>query len=222
MNLEYKATTLNEPTVNRKERLVTGFATTVDVDESGDVVLPQGVDLAYFERVKNVDLEHDPSKAIGTNRGLKVMPDRGILTTTFIGRHALGEDVMTMIEEGILRGLSIAFTTGNAGKPTQDEKSRFGDARRIIRTWKLMAYSIVAQPANAGCTVMDVKSLDGWANRVDDLITKGRILRASAVAVGFPDEPARTVVPVSGPAERGRPIYRLLPSGLVVRVTKHA
>ena len=192
--------------VVRKERIVRGYITTTDVDMIGDVVLPEGMDdQTYFAGTRSVNLEHDPNKPVGTNRNLARLP-RGVYATTYIGRHALGEDVMTMIEDGVLRGHSIEWDprTLESSPPTKEERAIYGEGcKRVFRRWVLTRYAFTAQPMNPHCLVDGVKSAAYIASmtpvweRMEELFTAGKIHRSSAVAAGFPDTPERKSWPVA-------------------------
>jgi len=197
--------------VNIDQRLVSGYISTTDVDMIGDVVLPEGMDdVTYFAGTRSVNLEHDPSKAVGTNRRLTVHPN-GVWATTYIGRHALGEDVFTMIREGVIRGMSIEWDPRSlaSSAPTKAERERYGDGcKRVFRKWTLTRYAFTAQPMNPYCLVEGVKSAayltamtPVW-EQMESLFKAGKIHRSSAVAAGFPDTPARKTWAVAEPAKK--------------------
>jgi len=188
------------PEVNRPQRLVTGWISTIDVDMDGDVVLPGGMNAdAYFETTRSVNLCHNPDAAIGVCRNIS-SKSRGVYATTFIGRHQLGEDTMTMIEDGILRNFSIEWDprTLIAGPPTDQEKRMYGDGcKQVFRKWELTRYAMTPRPCNPKCVVESVKDdtnvramQDIW-DRMQALFDGGKISRSSAVLAGFPDTPTR-------------------------------
>jgi HK97 family phage prohead protease len=196
-----------------EQRLVSGYISTIDVDMIGDVVLPGGMDDdTYFKSTRSVNLYHDPSKPIGTNRRL-VTRDRGVWATTYISKTPLGEDTLTMVKEGVIRGMSIEWDPRSlvSRPPTKEEKAAYGSAcKRIFEKWCLTRYAFVPNPMNQFALVENVKSAPSdylramqpiW-DRMEELFTAGAIHRSSAVAAGFPDAPERKSWAVVEPKPR--------------------
>ncbi|REK40873.1 MAG: hypothetical protein DWQ20_00665 [Actinobacteria bacterium] len=179
--------------VNRDNRLIKGIVTTTDVDEEGEVILAQKFDRSYFpDRVKTVYIDHKYDSltgAVGVCRHLAARGN-GLFSVTYITERPIGEDLLTAVEEEVISGLSIGFAVHEAGPPTSEEKALYGDARGVIRKGKLLEYSFTANPCNPMASIVpdDVKS------GLDALVTKGKILRSSAVAFGL-REAERRVVP---------------------------
>lgn len=196
--------------INRLQRLVGGYISTIDPDMDGDVVLPEGCDTeTYFNNTKSVTLFHDADKPVGVCRNLDIQRGRGIYTKTFIARTALGDDVLTMIEDGVIRGLSIEWDprTLVARRPTSKELAAWPGCKQIFDEWTLLAYSFTPRPCNPGCVVDSVKDdrnadmVPVW-ERMESLFTSGKIRRSSAVAAGFPDTAERKSWAVTNPAAR--------------------
>src|SRR5690606_23649427 len=90
------------PEVNADQRLVTGYISTPHADMHGDVVLPDAMDAdTYFATTRSVNLDHNPTAVVGTNRNLSARP-QGVYAVTYVSKTALGEDVLTMIKEGVI------------------------------------------------------------------------------------------------------------------------
>lgn len=214
MNDNRKAIALNPEAVGEDGRHVHGWVSTVDVDMEGDIVLPGGMDTkTYFETTRSVDLEHDSSKAVGRNRDLSIR-DRGVWAVTFVSTTPLGEDVLTMIREGVISSMSIEWDprTLVASPPTPEEVERYGPAKRVFRRWTLTSYAFTARPCNPRANIVAVKSFDPqreqqiiWT-RMDELVRHNKISRESAVKAGFPDTATRTLFPTYGPADCKRTI----------------
>jgi phage head maturation protease len=210
--------------VSAEERLVRGFISTTDVDMIGDVVLPQGMDDdTYFKSTRAVTLYHDASKPVGSNRNLSAR-SKGVYAVTYISKTALGEDTLTMIREGVLRGMSIEWDprTLESSPPTKEERAMWPGCKRVFRKWTLTRYSFVPNPMNQYALVDGIKSappeyiasMEPIWSRMEELFTGGIIHRSSAVAAGFPDAPSRKSYPTTGPAQRGRVVV-VDESGLV-------
>lgn len=186
----------NLPTIKEGERLVSGMVSTIDVDMVGDVVLPEGMDTStYFDTTRSVNLDHDPGAIVGTNRNIKAIAGSGVWTTTYVSKTAFGEDVYTMIKEGVIRGLSIEWDPRSVvfRAPTPADVKKYGMCKRIMERWTLTSYAFTAQPMNPYCVVDGVKSARAigaqtavWEGLVR-LVEGGKILKDSAVRAGLPE-----------------------------------
>jgi phage head maturation protease len=202
-------------TIDRDKRLVKGIISTTDIDGEGEVVLAQRFDRSYFpDRIKTVYIDHKyvslPDRgqagAIGVCRNMTARGN-GIFSVTQVTQRAIGEDLLTAIEEEIVAGLSIGFAVTEAGPLTADEKALYGDARSIVRRGKLLEYSYCANPCNPYASVLP----DDTKAALDELVTKGRIHRTSAVAFGLA-EAAHVATATHGGGRR----WRLLSNGDVL------
>lgn len=171
------------PSVDMDKRLVQGIITTMTVDNDGEVVVPKGLDTTYFpNQVKTVYMFHDYDRPIGKCAKLDVRKS-GIYAQTYITTTGMGDEVLTMLNEGVINGFSIGFRTVKYGEPTDREKAEFGDeCHTVHREGKLFEYSITPMPCNPDALV--------------SMVSKGKVRRATAVAVGLPDTPERKWWPV--------------------------
>jgi len=185
-----KGMILKEPKVNHEARMVSGIITTTDPDMENEVVVTSGLDYSYLDKFKTVYLGHDYEKPIGSMRRIKKVPDTrnptGLWASTYITSTALGEDVLTMIDEDVMRGFSIGFASKAYGDPTEAEKDLHGDHSLIHREGFMFEYSGTCMPCNMGSEIDPrvVKSLD-------EMLTKGKIHRTTAVACGLDTTPER-------------------------------
>jgi hypothetical protein len=203
------------------QRVATGWISTPDADEAGDIVLPEGmVESEYFKKTKSVNLNHNREHAIGKNRRLKSYPGKGVYAETYFGTHALGEDAWKMVMEGILSGISIEFPADArlvTRAPTDAEFEAYGSkARQVFAKWELLSYAFTAYPCNPNAQVDGYKSRDlddpNWVRdmtpkweAMEGLMRGGKIHRTSAVAAGLPDTPERRVFAVAAP----RKVFRV-------------
>ena len=173
--------------INTSQRLVSGMMSTIDVDHIGDVVIPGGIRFTdHFKTYKSVNLDHDISRPIGVHRNHQIN-DRGVRVTWYCSKSALGEDVWTMINEGVIRGMSLHWDRASmkCHAPSADERKRYGaDARRVIDEWPLVTYAATALPMNPHTMIDDVKSRT--FTEMERLVRLGRIKLESAVAAGLP------------------------------------
>lgn len=152
--------------VDRKSRIIKGIVTLPSTDMDGDVILPEGIDTeTYFMGpdgqelgVKTVYWDHDYSRPVGKCANIANRPG-GLFANTFITRLPIGEDILTLVEEGILRGLSIGCRVLDAGPPTQVERDQYGPkCSRVIRKSMMLEYSVTPMPANPGALI-EAKSM---------------------------------------------------------------
>lgn len=166
----FKTAVIEKSRVDESQRLVTGWASTSEVDECGDVMVPQGVDTAYLDRHKSINIGHsrNPKDAIGSHRWVKKYPDRGVMVQFKMGSNPAGEEAWTMVQEQVLSCLSIEFEGVDFGQPTGAELKKWGnDALCVYRTWKMRGYALVSQPMNAGAVITEIKSrpVHEWLDR---------------------------------------------------------
>jgi HK97 family phage prohead protease len=179
------------PMIDREKRLVRGTITASTLDLDREVVIAAGLDRSYFpDAVKAVYYNHDyRAMPVGTCERLDVRDDR-LESTTRILSGPVGDDLLTAIEEGAIRGLSIGMSVSEASDPTPDEAKRWPGVRNVIRRATLLEYSVVAMPSNPVALM--------------DLVSKGIVQRWTATLFGLPDSPVRKVYPVTGAAKRAR------------------
>lgn len=154
-----KRMAVKSPTVKIDKRLIAGLVSTEGVDMDGDVVLQEGIDTSYFwdadddSGVRTVYLDHDYSTPVGTCRNLTLRPE-GLYGTTYVTRLPVGDEVLTLVDEGIMRGQSIGFRVLESSEPDAAERLRYGSkCQRIIRKSTLLEYSVTAMPCNPGATL---------------------------------------------------------------------
>jgi HK97 family phage prohead protease len=170
-----------------EQRTFWGTINTARLDNDQEVVVPSGANFDYFPEVTGaVYLNHEYDAPIGVCATLQATP-REIRARTRLSKSGLGDDVATMIEEGVLRGLSVGFKRSDAGPPTGDECKAYPGARTVCRTWKMVEYSVTAMPCNPDA-VIDKKSMaviDVQLGGIDDLLRAGRIHRKTAILCGL-------------------------------------
>lgn len=175
-----KRVVLKESRVDSSQRLVRGIASTDAVDQEGEVLVPAGFDFSYFADVKTVYWQHDYEKPVGTCRNWSVAKGE-LSTTTYITRTAFGDDVLTMIEDGVINGLSVGVIPTEEGPPDPIELKSYGECRNVIRKAKMLEYSITPMPCNQTALI--------------EAVSKAKIRRSSAVLMGLDDTAERKFHP---------------------------
>lgn len=205
--VNWKNAYIEKSRMDEAQRLVTGWISTCEVDECGDVMVPQGVDAKYLDSHKSINIDHRREKdyQVASHRWIQKHPDKGVLAQFKMGTHAVANEVWGMIQEQILNCLSIEFWGVDFGLPTHQEMQKYGqDAERIYRKWNLTGYAIVSQPMNAGAVITELKSrpMYDWLDR---RVRAGKITVDIAKKLGWDDAaPPRLV---------------LIPNGWVLRAT---
>lgn len=192
--------------VDAEQRIVSGIATTPEVDLVGDIVEPLG---GSIKLPAPFLWQHDKNQPIGKIVKADITPT-GIFITAKIAKiaepGALRDRIdaaWLSIREGLVSGLSIGFT------PTQSEPMRGGGLRFLA--WTLNEISAVTIPANSGASITAVKRFDHA--RRSGVVKAGKlgVVRLSGNGSRYSNN--RTVSVKSG----GRPP----PKSGVVRINPH-
>lgn len=142
--------------LNEELRELDGFASTPSPDRVGDIVEPKG---AIFKLPMPLLWQHDPHKPIGHVLSVAV-EEKGLRIKARIAKGVLPyiDDAWALIKAGLVRGLSIGFTSREE-VAIRGVKGTAYDARRFLK-WEWLELSTVTIPANAEATISTIKSLD--------------------------------------------------------------
>jgi hypothetical protein len=150
--------------VNREKRIVSGFATLDNLDQTGDVVT-QEASLKAFESFRgNIREMHGPS-AVGKMVSFK--PEtyydpatkefyNGVYVDAYISKGA--QDTWEKILDGTLAGFSIG---GKIIDSENEVNKSTGKAVRFIKEYALMELSVVDSPANELCNILSIQKMNG-------------------------------------------------------------
>lgn len=139
-------------------RWVIARISTKAVDRDGDVLLPEGLNLADYNANPVVLESHDPNKPIGTAAIVK-RDDDIVARVTFADRPASlpeavewrPDTIHDLYKQGVLRAFSVGFDVPPGGVRAADhrDKSQYGPrVRQVITNWDLAELSVVSVPAN--------------------------------------------------------------------------
>jgi HK97 family phage prohead protease len=129
----------------KKVLVITGMASTMDIDRYDDVVHPMAFSGSLSKYMENpvVLLQHYQDKAIGKTISAQIT-EKGLQVTCEIDIDT--EGVMEKIEKGVMRAFSIGFIV----KAYQE--TAVGETEvRMITELDLVEISVVAVPANPKC-----------------------------------------------------------------------
>lgn len=176
-NLHVKRAVLNGTAVDMESRTVKGTIAVAQADLDNEVVLPN-FDRSYFpDRVKTVYFGHQyDAMPIGKCVSMAQRGD-SLFATTYITKapSGIGDDVLVMMDEGVINGFSIGFIPIQFGPPTEAEVKAYGEVDTVVRYSKLLEYSITPMPCN-----------DGAVSRIDSLV-ESKSIRPSSALWCFPD-----------------------------------
>ena len=146
--------------VSVKERTFTGYASTWDLDQGGDLIVQGAFAKTLKEagsRVKVLWQHHEP---IGIPTEMSE-DKKGLLVTAKISKTRLGDEALELMSDGVIDRMSIGYRI-------PEGKSEYNsDGIRVIRELKLMEFSLVTFPMNEAAVITDVK-------RVRDMVSVGQ------------------------------------------------
>jgi hypothetical protein len=156
--------------VDRQKRVIEGYASTFgNRDLVNDVVLP-GAYKHTLARVGKIKALRDHKHPIG-KLSYAEEDSTGLFVRKDISDTPLGNETVTLVEDGVLDAMSIGYETIRSDYATHSD----GRKARMLKELKLHEVSIVTFPANEAALITGVKSLAD----LDDLITE---IKAGAYA----------------------------------------
>jgi len=152
----------------------TGYASMRTLDFSGDIVIPEGINLSIFKKNPIIFYQHLQSRPpIG--KATKLRRDEMGLKVTVkyaVEEYAEAETIYKLVKGGYIKQHSIGFLPLEALRKGQSGfeelnkvlkkkyKEYKGDAERIITKSLLLEVSVVNIADNQDSTISDVKSLN--------------------------------------------------------------
>lgn len=140
-----------------KEEIWEGIITTSGLDSHNSVVHTEGIDFERFSKNPIVYYDHGwcnnpPDLPIGTALSLDIQSDRIIATFKLARGVQKADDVRKLLEQGILRGLSIGFCPLDVEFVDTQYKDDDGEEYTAevmhIKSWELLEFSIAGIPSN--------------------------------------------------------------------------
>ncbi|RLC39110.1 phage major capsid protein [Candidatus Falkowbacteria bacterium] len=148
---------------------------TSDVDRDGDVVVPDGISLKDFKKNPIALFSHNHNFPIGTWENLRVEGKRlvGDLFLAAAGTSKLVDEVRSLVEQRILKAVSIGFSVSDYTEIKQTGGYRFEKT-------ELHEASLVAVPANQNALM--VKGLSAESKALFFTDSKSSNPRAGSVS----------------------------------------
>jgi hypothetical protein len=163
--------------VDKKRRIVSGFATMDAPDTQDDIVTKDASKRAFADFRGNLRLMHQP---IPAGKLVNAREDtffdkksgklyNGIYVDAYVSEGA--EDIWKMVLDGTLTGFSIG---GSVKKARNDFDKASGKSYRYIDEYTMTELSLVDSPANQLCNVVSIqKSADG--TKVEGMVADTQI-----------------------------------------------
>lgn len=157
---------MNRKTLDAKfiptARGFTATITTASLDRDNEVVIPQGMDSTEFETNPVLFWNHNYDQPVGKCVSLKREPN-GIVGDFVFAKRPEGyageyfpEFVASLVGQGIVRGVSIGYTSAEGGtrRATPEDRKRYGDTvQTVFSKWKLLEVSVAPLQANPDALV---------------------------------------------------------------------
>lgn len=129
-------------------RNIAGFATTAELDRSGDTVDPNG---AKFKTPMPLLLDHNHKQVIGTVTSMQLVGNKLLAKATLLppGVDSLADNTWSKLQAKALSSFSIGFM------PIDGHKI---DTGMHYSSTEIHELSVVSVPANAGAQIISVAS----------------------------------------------------------------
>jgi uncharacterized protein len=99
--------------ISKSKRTVEGYASVFNkIDQGGDIVMPGAYSKTIRERFKagKIKAMYNHSFLVGRPEMLKE-DDHGLVSRSIISETARGDEILTLIADGVLTDMSIGYTT---------------------------------------------------------------------------------------------------------------
>lgn len=126
-----------------------GIATKQVIDLEGEIVLADGLDWSYALDMKAMYLKHDYDEdPVAKLLSVKKTSDGWFFRGVFLKSHEEARKTHRIASELGQFGVSVGFIPMDSGRPTQEEKAKYGPCDVITRRAKVLELSVAWMPAN--------------------------------------------------------------------------
>lgn len=151
--MEYKATEFKADNVDTSARTFSGYASTWDLDQGGDIIQKGAFTKTLAERGNRVKILWQHSEPLGMPVSMRE-DSKGLFVEGRISKTRLGDEALELMRDGVVDQMSIGFQIPQ-GKSSYDAKNI-----RTITEVKLLEFSPVTFPMNEAAHILDVKSIE--------------------------------------------------------------
>lgn len=141
---------------DKAERTFSATISTQAIDRDNEVLLSRGLRASEFLKNPVVFWNHNYDVPIGKARKVMGEPDRVRAVAQMAERpndhdgEWFPDTVLSLMDQGVIRGVSVGFQSIETRRPTAEDKAKFGDNVSTIHSkWNLLEFSVVSIPANA-------------------------------------------------------------------------
>ena len=165
MNTDTQTKTLSA-TVEKNGPTIEATITTETIDRDGEVLISDGMNASEFEKNPVVFYNHDYAQPVGKITDLRRSRGKIDASIEFAKRPEgfegsyFPEFVESLVEQGIVKGISVGFIPlpGGVRKASTKDREDYGDeVRQVFSKWKLLEVSIAPLPANGTALVSAVR-----------------------------------------------------------------
>lgn len=158
-----------------QKRRIEGYASTFgNVDHGGDVVLPGAYTKTLAEDMPAGRIKVKRNHQIAIGKPVHAEQDqKGLLTVSQISDTPLGNETLTLVQDGVIDSMSIGYRAEEKAYGTRD-----GKKVRELKTLRLSEWSFLDEPPmNEDARVTGMKSLTDVSEALDDALRTIAALR---------------------------------------------
>lgn len=172
--MDYKAMQFKAEDIDADKRIISGYASTYDLDQGGDIIVRGAFSKTLETNAKRVKVlwQHNSQMPIGRPVSMKE-DDRGLYVESYIAKTRQGDEALELAREGIIDSMSIGYMVRES-----DYKD---DGVRVIKELDLMEYSLVTWPMNESAIITGVKSLE--VREIERVLREAGLSRSQAKAI---------------------------------------
>ena len=174
VDMEYKAVEFKADDVDANERIISGYASTYDLDQGGDIITRGAFAKTLETQFKRVKVLWQHNSAMPIGRPMSMEEDeRGLFVRSYIAKTRQGDEALELAREGIIDSMSIGYIV--------NESEYKDDGVRVISELSLMEYSLVTWPMNEAAVITGVKSLE--VREIERVLREAGLSRSQAKAI---------------------------------------
>jgi len=171
--MEYKALEFKAENVDADERIISGYASTYDLDQGGDIIVKGAFSRTLGEkRGVKVLWQHKQDSPIGKPRMMRE-DEQGLYVEAYIAKTAKGDEALALAKEGIIDSMSIGYSV--------NDSEYKDDGVRLIKELTLYEFSLVTFPMNEKAIITGVKNLE--VREIERVLREAGLSRSQAKAI---------------------------------------
>ena len=172
--MEHKAIQFKADDVDSDKRVISGYASTYDLDQGGDIIVRGAFQKTLETGASRVKVlwQHDSKTPIGRPNRM-TEDENGLYVESYIAKTRQGDEALELAREGIIDSMSIGYMV--------NDSEYKDDGIRLIKELTLMEYSLVTWPMNESAVITGVKSLE--PREIERVLREAGLSRSQAKAV---------------------------------------